>query len=482
MAHTYLNLGLSDVQGSAGFGSAGVISGTVNLYNNALIDFEGGGQLTTLGTADLNLIGADAFIASGSATTSNSALMGFELIKGGNLSLDSGASVTTSGSLTLDTGDIYLDASNESGGSELDVGGKLAITGGVYVGSAGITDDELLVAASVDNTIGSSFDVVGTGPGSSTQHLAEAEIGSAASFSATAGVLTGNVYVVDDALILFEGGGQITKIASGDSLTLAGQSARIADFSNTSSKSALQGLGSIAGALEIDDDSVTTNGALTIASSGNLFVDNIGEGGGSLSVGGLLTNHDYIYLGNSGLTSASQISSLGLTNSGVIYITGGATASTTLDDTGKLVNSGVIMVGSGGILKVSGAVSNNSTASTGEIQIAGGGELYLSGAVSDDVIDFGGNGEIFVTGSAAILGGVLLGFSSNDTLDFTHKTYASTDMLLYAPNSGGTGGVVTVDTSHGVQVASFQVSGTYSQANFALGHDSAHHVTVSWQA
>ena len=82
--------------GGAGFGTAGVLSGDVQLGGDSAIEFKSG-QITSL-TGGLYLNGSDAFIEDSTALGSNSALTGLSNVAGG-LSLLNGASVLTTGPL-----------------------------------------------------------------------------------------------------------------------------------------------------------------------------------------------------------------------------------------------------------------------------------------------------------------------------------------------------------------------------------------------
>ena len=77
------NQALLDVAGSAGFGTAGVLSGYVRLAGDSAIEFESG-QITSLAAnAHLGLNGNDAFIEDSTALGSNSALTGLASIGAG---------------------------------------------------------------------------------------------------------------------------------------------------------------------------------------------------------------------------------------------------------------------------------------------------------------------------------------------------------------------------------------------------------------
>ena len=95
---------LLDVAGSAGFGAAGTLSGTVRLTGDSAIEFASG-EITSLAAgAHLDLNGTDAFIEDSTALGSNSALTGLALISAGaTFDLENNATVSTTGALATMT-------------------------------------------------------------------------------------------------------------------------------------------------------------------------------------------------------------------------------------------------------------------------------------------------------------------------------------------------------------------------------------------
>ena len=118
---------LLNVASAAGFGAAGLLWGNVDLIGDATIEFASG-QITSIADdGSLTLTGNDAFIADAGALTSNSALTGLSTVAG-NLYLNSGATLTTAGSLTLNEGSLEVDSSGGEafgiiGGSSLTING-----------------------------------------------------------------------------------------------------------------------------------------------------------------------------------------------------------------------------------------------------------------------------------------------------------------------------------------------------------------------
>ena len=90
---------LLDVAGAAGFGTAGVLAGSVGLSGNAEIEFASGSISKIASHSSLTLTGANAFIADAGSLKSNSALYGLSA-NFGTLDLVNGAQVATTGSLT----------------------------------------------------------------------------------------------------------------------------------------------------------------------------------------------------------------------------------------------------------------------------------------------------------------------------------------------------------------------------------------------
>ncbi len=113
---------------AAGFGTAGVETGTVFLQNDALLEFKSG-QITTV-NGELCLDGAKSLVADAGTLGSNSALTGLSSVSG-NFFLENGATVAPTGNVSVTgNGAVELDGNNigGSGGSSLTIGGKLSNT------------------------------------------------------------------------------------------------------------------------------------------------------------------------------------------------------------------------------------------------------------------------------------------------------------------------------------------------------------------
>jgi hypothetical protein len=297
--------------------STGVFDDRVSVSDDSQLVFDGGGQIASIGAyATLSLSGPNAFIADAGATTSDSALN--LTSNAGQLELDDGASLTTAAGFTdtgyiglgndddattttklvvgnstagfgnspgvLDDAEINITGNSvlefEGGGQFTSIGGDgfLSLDGaGAYVEDASAPNSNSAIAALTSNsgylglddgaTLTTSATFVDTGSiylgtYSSTTATSKLVAGSATNF-APSGTFTGLVELGNNALLEFAGGGEITGIAVGSEIGVDGTTAFIADPGNTTSNSALSGLASNAGTLELDAGaSVTTTGAL----------------------------------------------------------------------------------------------------------------------------------------------------------------------------------------------------------------------------
>ncbi|MDP1909149.1 MAG: hypothetical protein Q8K85_12675, partial [Hyphomicrobium sp.] len=342
--------------GVAGFGTDGIVTGTVYLERNALLQFASGQIDSVSAGASLWLNGAGARVADAGASSTNSALVGLSKVAG-DLILQNGATVVTSGDLTIGgTGRLVLDAPfmGGAGGSSLTVGGVLSNTSsssnGLVVGNVFQFASDTVTAAGLVNT--GRLSIFGNTTAQSTLNVT----GGVAGFGSD-GVLTGSVYLEHNALLQFASG-QITTVNAGASLWLNGASARVADAGAASTSSALLGLTSVAGDLILQNGgTVATSGDLTVSGTGRLMLDVPflgGVGRSSLTIGGVLTNNsadsNALAIGNAFLVSAATVSATGLVNTGTIQLLGSATAQASLDLSGAAQNSGTIFVNAGGVL------------------------------------------------------------------------------------------------------------------------------------
>ena len=226
--------------GSAGFGTLGVVTGSVGLTDDALLEFASG-QIGTI-EGGIGLSGVNARIADAGTLATNSALVGLNTVDG-SLVLSAGASVTTGGDLAITgNGVIWLDSpfNNGGGGSTLAVGGTLTVSStnsnALYIGNTFIGAGDTVTAAALVNT--GAIQIAGNG---TIQSVLDITTG-AAGFG-TVGVETGSV-TLTNALLEFASG-QIGTIAGG--LGLSGANALIADAGTLATNSALTGLNTVSG-------------------------------------------------------------------------------------------------------------------------------------------------------------------------------------------------------------------------------------------
>jgi hypothetical protein len=110
------------------------------------------------------------------------------------------------------------------------------------------------------------------------------------------------------------------------------------------------------------------------------------------------------------------------------------------------------------------------------LKFAGDGSAVLAGTVASGAIDMASSsaGEYVDLTSATTPHATISGFKSGDAVDVEAVRFLSTDKVAYAS------GVVSVENSKGATVASFDVSGTYTAANFHVGADPFGHLLVSY--
>jgi len=441
---------LLDVTGSAGFGTAGVLSGNVDLSGDSAIEFASG-QITSLAAnAELTLNGTNggAFIEDSTALGSNSALTGLASIgAGATFDLEYGAAVSTTGALVND-GTVDLDAVvGYGGGSSLTVAGALTNNGSVNISHLYISigSDEV-TATSLDNT-----GHIGLAGSYSQQYQALLDVTAGSAGFGTAGVLSGSVYLNYDSAIEFLSG-QISTIAAGSDLDLIGNDAFIEDSTALGSNSALTGLSDIAGSLTLAPlgaASVSTTGALT-----NSGVVSIGGTGSTLSIGGALTNSGMLSIyGLASVTAKSFV------NSGTVNLISGQAL---LDVSGTTTNNGGISIRSD-TEELAGAVGG-----TGSINLKNANLQFDASVSSGQTITETG-ADALTLNEAQSFAATIKGFGTGDTIDATNFVETATS-YSFVENSMGTGGTLTLHDAS--LTANILMTGVYSNSNFSLAHDS----------
>jgi hypothetical protein len=479
-----------NVTSAAGFGSTGVLQGNVTLNYDALLQFASGQITTIAANSSLTIDGTQAFVADAGSTTSNSALTGLTTITGG-LYLGYGAAVTTSAGLT-NTGTIALDQPSSAGGSSLTVGGALTNSGFIQIGPNNNTlaAATTLTATSLVNNVGTTLgtiDIFGNDSSSVPVPIpATLNITGAAGFGA-GGVLEGNVNLNYDALLEFQGGGQITTIAANSNLAIWGTEAFVADASNTTSNSALTGLTTITGGLYLAyGASVTTTAGLTVASTGTVALDQPSSAGGSsLTLGGVLTNGGFVQVGpnNSTLSANTTLSATGLINTGTIALYGSNLYIADLAVSGATSNAGAVTIGAGAKLDSSAYTQTAGTtyiygALNAPVTLDGGTIVIESGGAINGAVNFGGAGTLSLSAPPTSPIG---NFQVGDSLDLTNVAYAAGEQMVWQSTAGGAQTYALEDASNNV-LETLSFSSHLSAALLQVQNDGSGHASISLNA
>ncbi|MBS0326997.1 MAG: choice-of-anchor D domain-containing protein [Proteobacteria bacterium] len=254
----------------------------------------GSGGITQIGDGGSNagaltLDGANAYAEIG-ATNSNSALTGLTTIaSNGLLDLRDGASVTTSGAVTVNGGSGYVmgrikvDAYGGAGGSTLTVNGNLTNTstgsfgdGGVSVGNAAMTSSgALIVQGGLDNVSGALLGAIGSSSNPAAQGQVIVNGGDFAN-SGTVDIGTNGIVTVNN-LHAYNQTGGITTLQTGGQLVA--QNVIVAGGT-------LQGDGTVNGTVY---NGATITGGIANGQPGTLTVNGNFNNGGASGVGPVTT-------------------------------------------------------------------------------------------------------------------------------------------------------------------------------------------------
>ena len=227
------------------------------------------------------------------------------------LTFDDSVSCTVTGGVT-DSGAIYFDSASGEGGSILTIDGELS-NGSLLIGNAALSAESVMTVESVDNPLGGSIYIYGD-DSPSHPHQAILDIKSAASLDGESdGVLSGSVTLGDDAVLEFASG-QINTI-SGD-LNMTGATAFVADAGSLTSNSALQGLTTNNGQLDVSDVDIQMTAAAGLTNTATFYVDQ-GGSGSNIAIAGALSNEGYasLYIGNPGMAASDMVSAASFSNS-----------------------------------------------------------------------------------------------------------------------------------------------------------------------
>ena len=369
---------------------------------------------------------------------------------------DAGASTVARGVTVNDRGALSLDASHGYGGSTLTIGGRLTNGGTIEIGPS---DNTLSAASTIEAAHLSNSGTVDLYGSSTVQ--ATLDITSAAGFGTT-GTLTGQVNLADDALIEFKGG-QITTIAASGALRLIGSQAFVADASNTSSNSALKGLDTVTGALELEKGAaVKTSGDL--ANGGSIALDSYSGGGGSLlNIEGTLTNSGTISIGNSTLSANSTLTTTSIANHGTINVYGDEInhINAILHATGAFTNDGTVNFSDNSDM-IAGAVSG-----TGSFNLSNGSTLaFGAGVSSGETVTFGSGVDRLILDSASSFSGTIDDFSTKGDEVLAQGFAESATTFVYTQTGADSCSWTLTDGSN-TAVLNF-AGEPYAQSNFKI--------------
>jgi Ca2+-binding RTX toxin-like protein len=330
-----------------------------------------------------------------------------------------------------------------SSGTTLTIGGTLTNsgTGSFNIGWSGLTVGTTVTAAALSNA--GTINLTGSASAQATLNVA----------GAAPATLIGNVSLSNSALLEF-GSGAITGIASGATLGLLGFNGqpRVAISGNTGTNSALTQLSSNAGTLTLFDTApLTTDPGVNFSNSGNASLN-----GGTLALGGILTNSGAFTVGNNG-NVASALSAAGFSNTGTFDVAsfptvfgsplptsatfGGAAPSTITGRVRLFGNASLQFTGGGSINSIaSGATLEIDTWRGSQPSLTGvSGLTSNAGTLNLDARNFSGNGWY---------GGMNLSFSgavtNTGTINYGNVVVNNGDDLVTMAGFTNTGNLVMI--------------------------------------
>lgn len=395
------------VSGAAGFGTAGVLTGSVLLDGASTIAF-GSGQITAI-AGDLTLSGAQATITSGEVA-GNSALTGLTSLAG-TLTL-TGLALTLTGDLDVD-GALQLGSSDPVASmratTDLTVAGTLTGNGIVQILGTAANGAATLTVGGLAHT---GFVAI-TGTANAAAMLVDT--------GAAPATLTGSLLLTDHASVHLASG-TIAQIAQGSTVTLSDATSFVSSEADTASNSGLAGLSVVAGALTLNGGGLAITGDL--GNSGTIRLNNGSDpdtGAATAlaaTIAGTLTNSGILSLmadGSYGSGSVGlAVAGIDNTPDGNIMIAGNADTG----DTAILAVASAAPAALDGLWQV-GANGSVVFASGGIADIVASGQLVLSSAsaVFANAADTASNsalsslasieGVLAIASGSVVLGGAL---------------------------------------------------------------------------
>lgn len=495
--------------------AAGVIDGnsTVGLTLNCnfgatnlgLIEATAGGVLTVSNTL-LNNAGG-TLLASGA----NSGLyLAASTIEGGTLATAAGGVIYAENNTSLDGSEAGIGALTNTGSVQVVNGnvayldGTIANSGTINIDSIGSTTELRLGTETVTLTGGGSILLSDNANNYIFGNSGYFTLNNAGNTIAGAGQLgdgqmqlvnTGTVDATgSNALVLNAGSYDVSNGAGGliEATATGGLSFTTGIFSNAGTVAALGGnvtfgtgvanLNALAGTLTGGAWSAASGGTLAIT-GGPIVVDaaalslqgansliEAGNGSTFTALGASLTSiaaGGSLFLGPQG---ALAVAAANLTDAGGITLAGGTLTAKTITLTagatlaglgsvkGAVADAGTVNATGSGTLAISGALSGK-----GSLQIGNNATTSVGGKLTVAAVNFAAGGtETLALASPAGATSVISGFAHGDVIDLT-KTAATA--LSYSGNTSS--GVLTVKNGTTV-VATFNFSGNYTTASFAL--------------
>jgi hypothetical protein len=171
---------------------------------------------------------------------------------------------------------------------------------------------------------------------------------------------------------------------------------------------------------------------------GVVILDQYLGGGTTLSIGGALTNSGTLDIGNSQVFASDSVTAKSFVNSGKVDLIGNGTNLATLNVSGATTNYGSISITTD-TEELAGAVRG-----AGRFRLSNANLLFDSSVSSGQKINESGADGLTLK-QAQKFAGTIRGFGTGDTIDAANFPLSGTT-FHFTPNSGGTGGTLTLQT------------------------------------
>lgn len=405
-------LGLAAVDINAAAPST--LEGDFNLTGNALLEFNSGAVTKLAAGSTLRLDGLGARVALQGASTTNSALTQFA-VNDGVLSLLNGAKVNTvlgtnfvnNNTVNVD-GFTFFSTFGVSGGSTLVIGGTLDNNFNFNIGNTNIVDPTTVRAAALDNDVNGNINIRGSATDQALLHI----------LGAAPTSLTGDVLIEGNGLLKFGTGG-LSEIGPQSSLVLIGPNAEVDDATVPGTNTALDTLTGNRGTLRFHNGANASPDG-DFFNAGTLGLDDTfpGAGGSKLTIAGTLTNgpegfgsfgsFGVVRIGNSSITSNTELTVGGLVNNDDLFLTSGV-GHAILNVLGDAKNTSffsftVDTFGPGGsIVDVVGTLTNTGSLTIGNTGITQATNFTVGNLVNTGSVTLNGNTVFDNPGTRATL-------------------------------------------------------------------------------